>query len=976
MKSVRGALLLILLVAAAPAVAQQSAGGVTGFVFDAQGAVIPGATVTATNADTGFVREVVSGAEGAFLLNALPVGTYTVEAALDGFAPAIQPAVVVNVSRTTDLRLTLQPARLESTVTVTAALHPLVSTSDSSVGQVVSRTMLENMPLNGRQFGNLAAVVPGVGLGFHSDPTKSSQYSAQVAGGQGRNLNFQMDGGDNNDDTVGGLLQLFPLESVQEFNLLTQRYKAEYGRSNGGVLNVVTKSGTNELRGTWFTLLRDDALNARTFTETVNDIEKQYYRRYQFGGSAGGPLVQNRLHYFAAYERTQQDTRQVVDTLGLFPADNGVYATPYRENLFSTKVTANLDGGGYLAVRYGRNSNSQPYGAALRAARSTWTTSSNEFSSLNASYNAVLSSSRLNEAVFQYATFANDIPNSSTLPYLAFPNGVTTGANPAAPQSTEQTKWQFRDDFTWWAGSGLGVSHTVKAGVNWIHEPHLYITTGSTSPQFTMASNSLTGPVQQVFVIGGAGAVNIPLDQVGLYVQDDWRATPRLTLNLGLRWDYVAGMPINQDNNPNFVALQAAGRAGRFDGTVLDDFGQEPRGDWNNIQPRLGFAYDLGGNGRDVIRGGWGIYTDFAYTNANALTPALDALGGVGLVFFALDPAGIRKSDGTLFSPSDPLSSIAAQNGVDPSVPPLGGHVLSPRIEQPYSYQTNLGWARQLGPSTSFSADYVRVEGRDLNMRLRVNTLVDGRRNLAGLAIQPNSFAFRTSLSQGRSLYDGLILALNRRLANSMDLTASYTLARAWSDIGTSSDELNQNLVQDVRDPFGAVQQAPSARTDARHRVTVAAVVQAPWAIQVSPFFTFRSALPIHTFEGIDFNRDGNVNDSTPTAYRFTGLNDDGSATFEEAGACETVNCSRGAAFSQMNLRVSRGFRLAGSARIEAIAEVYNLFNATNPSFPLSSRRLAASGAALGSFMQPTAFAGDFQQPEQRVAQLGFRVSF
>ena len=212
------------------------------------------------------------------------------------------------------------------------AESPLIQTSSSSVGGVVDITRIESLPLNGRQFANLAATIPGVGLGFHRDPTKSSQYSPQINGGNGRNVNYQIDGGDNNDDTVGGLLQLFPLEAIQEFNFVTQRYKAEYGRSNGGVMNIVTKSGTNNPHGSFFELFRDKRMNARTETEKLSNIDKQDYRRNQFGGSFGGPIVKDKAHFFAAVERTQQDTIQAVNTKGLFPALDGVYATPYREN--------------------------------------------------------------------------------------------------------------------------------------------------------------------------------------------------------------------------------------------------------------------------------------------------------------------------------------------------------------------------------------------------------------------------------------------------------------------------------------------------------------------------------------------------------------------------------------------------------------------------------------------------------------------
>ena len=266
------------------------------------------------------------------------------------------------------------------------------------------------MPLNGRQFANLAATLPGVGLGNHSDPTKSTQYSPQINGGNGRNVNYQIDGGDNNDDTVGGLLQLFPLEAIQEFNFVTSRSKAENGRSNGGVMNIVTKSGTNNLHGSFFELFRDTSMNAKTDTEKSNNAEKQDYRRNQFGGSFGGPIVKDKVHYFAAVERTQQDTFQVGQHQGPVPGarrhlrDAVPRDAVEREGDRQPQRRTN-----YLSVRYGRNQNSQPYGAANNRAPSNWGDSTNEFNSINVNHNWVIGGSKLNEFIFQYADFPNDI---------------------------------------------------------------------------------------------------------------------------------------------------------------------------------------------------------------------------------------------------------------------------------------------------------------------------------------------------------------------------------------------------------------------------------------------------------------------------------------------------------------------------------------------------------------------------------------
>ncbi|MSO81969.1 MAG: TonB-dependent receptor [Acidobacteria bacterium] len=739
MNKVARVLLACALSLPATALAQTTTGTIAGRVVDVQDGGIPDVMVTATSADTGLVRVITTDGNGLYRLAALPVWTYGVAAVRQGLAQFARAAIVVNIGRTTDVDIVLRVAALAETITVTAEA-PLLRMTSSAVGQIVDTARIESLPLNGRQFANLTATVPGVGLGFHSDLTKSTQYSPQISGGNGRNVNYVVDGGDNNDDTVGGLLQLFPLEAIAEFSVLTQRFDTEHGRG-GAVLNVVTKSGTNQLRGSGFTLLRDAALNARTFSEQLNRIEKQDYRRYQFGGSAGGPIVANRAHFFAAYERTQQDTKQIVNTLGLFPGEDGIYAIPFLEDLFTAKVTASPSTAHYLALRYARDTNAQPAGAGLRAAPSSWATTFNTYNSVNANHNWVAGRSTLNEFVFQYSGFVNEIPATETGPHLRFPNGVTAGTSPVAPQGTEQTKWQFRDDFSWTRTGFGGLGHLLKAGVNWVHEPHLFVSVGQgTSGIFTMGANDVNGPVTSILVIGGRTELNIPIDSYSLFLQDDWRVSSRLTLNLGVRWDYVDGIPFNQDRNPNFQVLQAAGRAGRFNGTVLEEFGQDLRGDKNNLQPRLGFVYDLHGTGRDLVRGGWGIYTDFGYTNANVLTAAIDANGGGGPVFVANAPAGIRRPDGTFFRASDPLSTIASQNLVNPNIPPLAGEVVSPRLEQPFSYQTSLGWARELDPSTALTIDYVRVDGRDLNLRLRPNAIVGGRRYLGDLAIQPNSF--------------------------------------------------------------------------------------------------------------------------------------------------------------------------------------------------------------------------------------------
>src|SRR5215471_947502 len=584
---------IVLLLTCVSVFAQQTTGTVTGRVVDQQGSAVPGATVTAKSTTTGFTRSEVSDAEGVYRLSALPVGIYDVTAELQGFTTVSKQGVEVNVAQIQNVDFPLKVAQLAETVNVTGAT-PLIQTTASSVGAVVDVKRIEAIPLNGRQFANLAATVPGVGLSFHTDPTKSTQYAPLVNGGSGRNINYQIDGGDNNDDTVGGQLEAFPLEAVQEFNFQTQRFKAEYGRSNGGVLAVVTKSGTNLWSGSAFEMFRDKSMNALTETEKLPEINgtgdalKGDYRQNQFGGSFGGPISKDKAHFFVAAERTQQDKTQRVNTSGLFPALDGIFPVPYRENLFTGKVTSNLNAEQYLAVRYARNNNSQPYGAAPNSSYYNWGDSTNKFNSINANHNWLLGGAKLNEFIFQYADFLNNIASRSSAPNETFPNGLTIGANGNTPQSTAQKKYQFRDDFSWHKTGMAGLGHDFKAGANFINEPRLFITfnTGKGAYFYTHLTNDKNGPISTVTLSDGDSSANIPMKQFATYIQDDWRVSDRLTVNLGLRYDLMTGYQFDESKNPNFVAVQNAAKAGKLTGIVgLENFGLDPQEDHNNFQP-------------------------------------------------------------------------------------------------------------------------------------------------------------------------------------------------------------------------------------------------------------------------------------------------------------------------------------------------------------------------------------------------------
>ena len=359
---------------------------------------------------------------------------------------------------------------------------------------------------------------------------------------------------------------------------------------------------------------------------------------------------------------------------------------------------------------------------------------------------------------------------------------------------------------------------------------------------------------------GGAAEANIPLDQYAFYVQDDWRLTDRLTLNLGLRYDLIDGIQIDQSKNPNYVKVQAAGAAGLLNGIRgMENFGKEPQEDTNNWQPRIGFAYDLRGNGKDVIRGGWGVYQDVGYTNSNVLFPAIDATGiGSGVVFDVDVPAGIRNADGSFYRVGQPITNIASQNQANPNSLPLIGQFLDPRLQMPYTRQASFGWSHQFwaapcsASTSSATTPAISTCGRASTPAR--STSPTAPRRLTFLDLQPDAAGTRPAISDGKGLYHGAHSSLRRRLTNGLDFTANYTLAEAKSTVGTAGDELNANNLQDADAPLRGRPgvYGPTNRTDARHTGTIAAVWQAPWGINVSPIFLFRSPLPVPITEGLD----------------------------------------------------------------------------------------------------------------------------
>jgi hypothetical protein len=953
--------------------AQTNAGSLSGRVSDNTGAALPGVTVTATNSSTGFNRTVITETDGTYRFQSLPVGTYEVLADLAGFGSVATRNVEVNVSTDRTLNVTLKQASVKEQITVTAA-SPLIETTPA-IGTVVSQREIANLPLNGRQFANLGSLAPGTTLSVNSDPTKPGQLTIALNGGSGRNVNFLVDGGDNTDDTIGGALQNFNIDAVQEFNIQTQQYKAEYGRTTGGVLTVVTKTGTNDLEGSAYEFYRAKGLNSETESEKLSGAGKSPYSRNQYGLTIGGPIIKDRVHFFATGERLERPTNYVINTSGIYPEFDGqAVPTPFKDNLLTAKVSADPSPTQFLQVRYGYQRNSDIYGASPIILPSALGTLTNDYHSILIGHTWQIGSNKVNDFLFQDTHFKNAILATSNDAALIYPSGVSVGQSVNTPQTTTQIKRQYKDDFAW--SQTLGQRrHDFKVGVNYIDEPLLGgdFSTG-TSGQYTLKSNVKGSPVIDIAIFSGFAGYNTPIKQYNYYAQDDISFSKNLTLNVGLRYDYWKGFDLNQTSNPIWKALSTQTK---YNDPYLQVFqggkGGQLKNDTNNFAPRLGFTYDLRGDAKNILRGGVGRYYDFPYTNATILFPAVSVQSTYGQSYAYHDGNGIKNANGSFFQPGQPLPpNQLASSAVNPP-----NEVASPTLATPYSDQISLGYSWQVNPWLGLNADASHISYKDIPFRFRGNPIdpATGKRRFPAFA------SFRIWQGNGFAKYNGINLGGHARLGNQFELQGFYTFSHTTGNVLAGADEFritdagHQGDLRAVRDqsidpydPLCSACEGP-LNTDQRHRVTLSTLYRAPFGFNVSGIFRYHSGTPYTEWAGADIS-------CGPTGT--VGQCKDG-YNFDLAPGVGHVNSLRGSSFSQFDVRLAKEFKFYRNYGVEVIGEIFNLFNSKNAAnfngncgFDPTTNKCTFGGG----FGQAGTFAGDPGQGEQRLAQLGVRVTF
>jgi len=712
----------------------------------------------------------------------------------------------------------------------------------------------------------------------------------------------------------------------------------------------VTKSGTNELHGGAFEYFRDKSLNSETTSEKQNGSGKQAYRRNQYGASVGGPIVKDALHFFATVERTERKTNYTVNTGGDLPQfDGDVTGLPFRDELAAAKMTYDMSASQFLQVRFGYQKNTGKYGASVLPPPESLATVTNKYSSILVGHQIQIGQSALNELVFQYSKFDNSIIPDSNSPTIYFPDGVFTGQNPNTPQHTFQTKYQYKDDITFSRDIG-GQSHDFKLGVNYLHEPRLGgdFSAGVSAPQYFLATNDVNGPVSEIVQYSGFNGQKTPINEFSAYMQDDWRPSSRLTVNAGVRYDVWLGYDLNQSSNPILQTLST--QTTYNDASYYKDFrGWDGKltNDHKNWAPRIGFSWDATGQNKTFVHGGWGIYYDFPYTNATILFESSAVQSNYGVTYDVVPPASFRIGD--------PLPPNPGGGG--PAVP---NEVADPSVTKtPFTRQASLGVSHQVTDWLGVSLDVSNIEYRDLPFRFRGNPRVNG-----GDRRFPDFGNFRIWIGGGKADYNGANLGFNARISDKLRMQGFYTLSKITGNVLVGADEFRLTAVDYQPDMGGAKKDVSinplnpncSAQcvgpldTDARHKITLGATYSAPWGVNVSGVFRYRSATPFMIYESTDPNQDGYPLDLPPGVSH--------------------VNAGRTHSFEQTDLSFSKEFLFGGAIGVEIVAQVFNIFNATNPS---GYRGNIGDSSTFG---KPSRFAGDPNQGEQRLLQLGARLHF
>jgi hypothetical protein len=914
-------------------------GSLRGQVRDLAGEPLSEVRVTATEVRTGLRRSQSTDSQGRFELLLLPPGEYTVAAELAGFATSERRQVRLRVGETRSLRLGLEPATVTDLLLVSGAM-PLVDTSRTSSTDTIERRAIEVLPSNGRDFRDLMLLAPQVG---------ESQGRPTVAGGEGMMNSFNVDGADSNS------LFLPPFSysqaAIREFQLLRSSYNVRFGGAAGGIVNAVTKSGTNDWRGGAFAFFQDGGMVA---ADALGNEQDEFERR-QLGVDLGGPIRRDRLHLFLAYDSQRRDQNALRRPLGLAPGLTAAFDAKLLslgidpESEFDYIITNDAD---VVLLRLDwalgdrhrlwlRNNFSDQGGdnstfAYLTSGRSNLGREESSFNSSAASLISVLGGRTFHELIAQHSPATRPRrANSTAVPQTAI--GVfdaVIGQGLILPSSFDEERLQLQDNLTLQRGD-----HSVRLGLDYnrIEARQRFLLSGGgyylipTYEEFLRAvpcAVPVPGQPPCIYIQAFSqrhGRVELDTQLVALHAGDLWRPRPNLTLEYGLRLEHQEN-PSAQNPNPLVPGTAV----------IPDD---------TNLAPRLGFAWDVMGDGRAVLRGGVGLF--------HGWTPSL-------LIATAISSNGVNGSSLFLFQGFSPVFPRYPER-LPPEAAGIGGpppdiFLFSPDFENPQTKRLSLGYERAVGEELRLGAELTYSKSSHRARQLDVNLdptpsgfFADGRPIYGGpgARLDPRFGQQLQFTSDAEAEYLSLVLSAVKRYSHNWSARASYTYAESRDHDSAETDQ----IVFLPEDHFNLDQDWGWSDRDVRQRLVVAGSWAAPRGFTLSFVGSYRSALPINAFAGSDLNNDGSSFDR-PGPDPVLGLD-----------SHLRRNSFRGSSAAALDLRLAKAFSFSEDRALEAMIEIFNLtdeeifvafdpdylrFGQPNPEFGMPLRAARPRSLQLG----------------------------
>jgi outer membrane receptor protein involved in Fe transport len=1054
--SLRAGLVLALgcLLGLAPSLAlAQSTGSLSGTAKDESGAVLPGVTIEAVNTATNASRSATTGADGFYTIPLLPPGTYNIKATLSGFSTFARSGVKVNVSETALVNVAMKVGGQSETIEVKGEA-PLIETSNATLGIVIDEKKIVDLPLNGRNFTQLGTLIPGVvappaGLGgANGDATPGGFGNVtggfNVNGQRNQSNNFLMDGATNNDTFNTGFVLRPPPDAIQEFKILTHSYSAEYGRNSGSVVNVVTKSGTNEWHGAAWEFNRDDKFQEKNYFVKLANQDKPKFKQNQFGGSLGGPLVKDKLFVFGYYEgyRNQKGTTSNL-TVPSAAQRSGVFSTAIIDPLtgvafpgntipasrispIATKLLndfvplPNSGANSYIVSPVVEDNRDQAGGRAdykisdkhsvlgrfmwshtkaatprtiqpadsLAVAKlwdamasDTYIFSPNVINQLRVSINKIDAQPAVTSGLTN-DKYGINVPNSNPLavglPSIAISgfSGLGDAQQPFVQRNNDV--YQLADDLSWLRGK-----HSMKFGLD-VRSEHMFIAfINRPNGDFTFGG-TMTGNGFADFLLGLPQQFRYTTQQAiqdgtgrtyAAYVQDEYRVSNRLTLNLGLRYE-VATPFVEAENrivviNPDrqsTVQPQAPkgllypGDAGIPDGGYATDK--------NNFAPRVAFTYDPNGKGRTSIRGAWGIF--------------YDSLAGQGDLF----QSGVLAPP---FTPLVELNAVRANPNIsfaNPRAAQTGGATLfpanltiigwGPTFDTPSVMHFNLTAQQQIGSYLGLEIGYVGSRGKNLPMFFEINPLINGVRKYPAYAL------LRPTLTEAKSWFDSLQASLRMRPWHGINFLASYTYGDARDHVsGLNIGGENRPVLPITLGDQGSLdaalaQEKGPALFDVRHHFVFSFGVELPKLADKAP--AMRAILGGWQLNGIFQAQTGFPLTATDSVLALSGLTNRPDMTCDpNSGAPHAVptssadlltakwfnvncftrrpaantaglssqprNAVRGPGFNRTDLSIFKNINFAKNKQVQLRIEGFNVFNQARWGQPVANSAAANFGA-------------------------------